>query len=385
MKTTKHFNRPHPLWIELMRITFTSLVMMISMLSMQGMENTSDKIQNRLPKYGQIQLKLQENVLIREIEGDPNYSFGRALGDLAVDKKGNLFVLDFDRILKYDSRGKFIGTIGKKGEGPGEFQQPNKIFIHERGDVYISDRGRILHVFGNDGKYMKQIKLSFMISLGTKNLFVDRDGNVFAAMMEMSESGPNTVLVKADLNGKIIKKIEVFIDRNTKVTGSRSGGVMGGLIHGYSERLYFYPVQQTLLCCGANTNYELSLFDLNGNLKTAFSKEEDAKQISAAEKKYFGPSAVFPSHRPYFNNILSDEDGRIYILRSKSILDKNPAIEIDIFDQNGHYLYRTEAPFKPQVLVNESFYSIEQDENQMRMIKKWTIRNYRELKANSND
>jgi hypothetical protein len=35
---------------------------------------------------------------------------------------------------------------------------------------------------------------------------------------------------------------------------------------------------------------------MNGNLKTAFSKAEDAKWISDEEKKYFGPSAVFPTH-----------------------------------------------------------------------------------------
>jgi hypothetical protein len=150
---------------------------------------------------------LQENVLIRENEGDPNYSFGRVIGDLAVDKRGNLFILDSDRILKYGANGKFIGTIGKKGEGPGEFQQPYKIFIHERGDVYISDRGRILEVFKNDGKYVKRIILSFMISPSTNNFFIDRDDNIFAAILEISESGPKTVLVKADPDGKILKNM----------------------------------------------------------------------------------------------------------------------------------------------------------------------------------
>ena len=365
-----------------MKKTLSSLVIMMGMLSLQTTGNAYDEILNLLPKHGQLQFELQENVLIREIEGDPNYSFGRALGDLAVDKEGNLFVLDFDRILKYDSHGKFIGMIGKKGEGPGEFKQPNNIFIHERGDVYISDLGRILHVFGNDGKYVKQIILRFMVLFGTNNLFVDRDENIFAAMTEMSESGPNTVLVKADLNGKILKKIEFAPDRNIKVKGS---GVMGRLIHRYSERFYFCSVQETLLCCGTNTKYKLKLYDLDGNLKTAFSKEEDAKTISTEEKKYFGPDAVFPSHRPFFDNILSDEDGRIYVVKSKSIFEKNSTIEIDIFGLNGQYLYRTEVPFTPRAIVKGSFYSIEQDENQMRTIKKWMIRNYRELKINSND
>jgi hypothetical protein len=367
-----------------MRRILISLLMM-GMFCLYERGNASDKILNLIPKYGHLQLDLRENNLIKEIESDPNYSFGRVLGDIAVDQDGNLFVLDFDRILKYDSHGKYIGTIGKKGEGPGEFKQPNKIFIHEGGDVYISDRGRILHVFRNDGKYVKQIILSFMISIGANCLFIDRDENIYTAMMEMSDTGPNVILVKADPNGNILKKIKVVHDNYTKVTGSYSHGIMGGVIHGYSERLIFSALQNNLLCCGINTKYELFIYDLNGNLKTEFLKKEDATAISAEEKKKLGPDAVFPSNRPFIGDILSDEEGRIYIIRSKSVLDKSPANEIDIFDSNGHYLYRTVVPFKPKLILNGSLYSIEQDENQMRTIKKWEILNYRQLKVNSND
>ena len=89
---------------------------------------------------------------------------------------------------------------------------------------------------------------------------------------------------------------------------------------------------------------------------------------------------MFPPHRPFFSDILSDDEGRIYIVRTKSLLDKTPKTEIDIFSSNGNYLYGTSVPFKPRVFSKGSFYSIEQDENQLRMIKKWTIRNFRELK-----
>ena len=214
-----------------MRKTIITLLMMMGMLSLQATGNANEKIQNRLPKYGQLKLDLQENVMIKEIDGDPNYQFGAGLWDLAVDKQGNLYVLDYDRLLKYDSGGKFVGTIAKKGEGPGEFLPPDKIFIHERGDVYISDRNRFLQVFGSDGKYIKKIVLDFTISPNEKNLFVDRDDNIFAATMEMSESGLKTVLVKADPNGKTLNKIKVAKDDNFKIQGSSRGGVIGGLVH----------------------------------------------------------------------------------------------------------------------------------------------------------
>ena len=120
-----------------MRKIGVSFVLMIGVLSLHASGTAEEKIVNRLPKYGQVQLDLQESVIIREIEGDSNYQFGVGLWDLAVDKNGNLYILDYDRLLKYDSGGKYVGTIGKKGEGPGEFLQPGKIFIHESGAISI--------------------------------------------------------------------------------------------------------------------------------------------------------------------------------------------------------------------------------------------------------
>jgi hypothetical protein len=359
-----------------------SLVLMIGLLSLHASGTAEEKIVNRLPKYGQVQFDLQESVALKEIEGDSNFQFGRAIGDLAVDTRGDLFILDYDRLLKYDAEGRFVGMIGKKGEGPGEFLQPRRLFADEPGDLYVSDRGRFLHIFGSDGKYLKKVALEFTISFNASNFFIDRNDHIYAAMMEVSESGPKTTLVKADPSGKILKKLEVVRDRNTQIQGSSRGGTMGGMVHEYSERLCFNRVGKSLLCSGTNTSYELSLFDLEGNLQATFSKEAAAIPITAEEKKSQGPSAVFPPHRPFFSDILSDEEGRIYIVRTKSLLDKSPKTEIDIFSSNGHYLYGTAVPFKPRAFSKESFYSIEQDENQLRMIKKWTIRNFRELKTN---
>jgi 6-bladed beta-propeller len=364
-----------------MRKTGISLVLMIGLFSLYASGTAEEKIVNRLPKYGQIQLDLQENVIIKEIDGDSNYQFGNGLWDLAVDKNGNLYILDYDRLLKYDSSGKFLETIGKKGEGPGEFLQPRRLFADEKGDIYVSDRYRFLHLFGSDGKFVKKIALEFTISFNANSFSIDRSGFIYAAMMDVSESGPKTTLVKADPNGKILKKFEVVRDRNVQIQGSSRGGVMSGMVHEYSERLCFNRVGQSLLCSGTNTSYELSLFDLERGLRTTFSKDAEAIQITAEEKKTLGPSAVFPSYRPFFSDILSDEEGRIYIVRTKSLLDKTSKTEIDIFSSDGHYLYGTVVPFKPRAFLKGSLYSIEQDDHQMRMIKKWTIRNFRELKV----
>jgi hypothetical protein len=60
--------------------------------------------------------------------------------------------------------------------------------------------------------------------------------------MEASESGPKIPMVNADPNGKMLKKFEVVRDRNVQIQDSSRGGVMGGVVHDYSERLCFNRV-----------------------------------------------------------------------------------------------------------------------------------------------
>ncbi len=69
------------------------------------------------PKYGEIDLDLVENLSIGNDE-DPNFQFYR-IGGIIVDKQENIFVLDAGncRVQKFDSKGKFLKTFGRKGQG----------------------------------------------------------------------------------------------------------------------------------------------------------------------------------------------------------------------------------------------------------------------------
>ncbi|MBT3306921.1 MAG: 6-bladed beta-propeller [Alphaproteobacteria bacterium] len=51
----------------------------------------------------------------------------------------------------------FISAWGQKGEGPGQFQDPTGIAVHDK-EVYVSDaRGGRVQVFDLDGKFRRQI------------------------------------------------------------------------------------------------------------------------------------------------------------------------------------------------------------------------------------
>jgi hypothetical protein len=82
--------------------------------------------------------------------------------DIAFDLEGNLYVLDSGnhRIQKFGRDGKFIETIGSKGQGPGEFQFPESLEIDSEGFLYVAEMGnRRIQILNPDGKDHKIIKL----------------------------------------------------------------------------------------------------------------------------------------------------------------------------------------------------------------------------------
>ncbi len=54
--------------------------------------------------------------------------------NVAVDKDGNLYVADTlnDRVEVFDADGNFIRTLGKNGDGPGDFARPKGIAVDPR-------------------------------------------------------------------------------------------------------------------------------------------------------------------------------------------------------------------------------------------------------------
>jgi DNA-binding beta-propeller fold protein YncE len=64
---------------------------------------------------------------------------------VAVDREGNLFVLDtaLGRVLAYDPQGVYIGGFGTSGKAPGFLNKPKDFTLNENGDLYVAEEGRV--------------------------------------------------------------------------------------------------------------------------------------------------------------------------------------------------------------------------------------------------
>jgi len=81
------------------------------------------------------------------------YSFSRQT-DVAWDPAGNIFVSDgYDdaRVVKFDKNGRFVKSVGTRGNGPLQFNTPHSIAVDAKGLVYVADRGNArVQVLDND-------------------------------------------------------------------------------------------------------------------------------------------------------------------------------------------------------------------------------------------
>ena len=103
-------------------------------------------------------LELKTDLTIGAEDGSDNELFYRVY-DIAVSTKGRIYVLDngLDRVQVYDSTGSYQQTIGRKGEGPGEFFFPTAIAVDPFGRLYVADQARIT-VFDEKGNFLDDLR-----------------------------------------------------------------------------------------------------------------------------------------------------------------------------------------------------------------------------------
>lgn len=334
-------------------------------------------------KHGVFSPALEEQVLVRDAE----LKMFRRISDIAVDSKGNIYVLDegLAQVAVFDPGGGLVRMIGKKGQGPGEFSNPRKLFIDARDRLYVCDQGTSILAFDPDGGFERSIKLDFMMPafpLEARFFYITEGWNIYALSWSFTESGFDQNLVKAGGNGKIGATLARYPEENVKVSGGAGGGVMGGILHPYSAAAVFCA-RADRLYHGSNLEYKIFVSDLEGRLIRTIELSEPAADITAQERAYLGEgkgNVKIPSHRPFFKSLAVDDRGRLLVTRVKPLLEKQPGEAIDIFGPDGSYLCRTRLPLSPNAIHGDVVFAMDADEDKLFVLKKFTIKNYADLK-----
>jgi len=155
---------------KILKLTASGVLMLffISLVSFPQKIENKDGIHlihnEKIGKWGnQPKISLEYIKNIGDLESEDENVLFYMPSDIAVDKEGNVYVLDSGnhRIQKFDPDGDFLASFGRQGQGPGEFQYPQSIDLDPEGNLYVSDSGnQKIQIIKPDGSLAEELKIT---------------------------------------------------------------------------------------------------------------------------------------------------------------------------------------------------------------------------------
>jgi len=328
------------------------------------------------PKIPKLKMRIvfEEDLTIGVVEGDENYMFGMRVY-FNVDDEGNIYVTDWDRkrIQKYNPQGKYIQTIGRKGQGPGEFQNVWVPRFDKDSNIYVTDiAGHRISFFDKKGIFLKQIKIPsvssslYMNSRGyfvtTKSLHIEeKDGNKFTSIFGLYDEKFNII---SEIHRETWEP-KAPTGRDTKSMAQFLANIMSDMA--FKPTYRYMLTKDDFLYFGYPEKYEICIFSSEGKLIKKIQREYDLIKISKKHKDNFikemeddflrlspYPEDIrkqsvqfikFPKFKPAYQRFALMDNGWLLVIIDSS--DKDSKL-IDIFDLDGKYI----AQFTTSVSTN---------------------------------
>jgi hypothetical protein len=296
--------------------------------------------------------------------------------------------MKYNRIQKYDRSGKYLQTIGRQGQGPGEFQLPAIIRIcNLSGNIYVKDYARNIVVFDEHGKFLRNIRLKDVVED-----FVPVDNGSFLSVLhKTADPDLSSVHSLCSINSQgEISRIYAEFPYTIFTAKAWGGTIMAST--GYELSLYLIRLDDQSYLYGYSKNYELVVIDKDGNMLYRINRDEPSIKFTYEERRKLKnsriPGYMPPEYKPHFYMIWCDSRGRIYVqrnrahttVRGKGSIDISEK-EVDIFNKDGYFLYKTTLPRNTRVIKDGFLYSYKADEEGgFESVLRYKIKNWDQIR-----
>jgi hypothetical protein len=299
--------------------------------------------------------------------------------DIALDSKGNLFVLDAGNhcIKKFDPAGHLLGSFGRKGEGPGEIEFVTGMDFDREDRLVVYDHGNNrFTVFANTGVFVKTAGINEIGWRSVLGMEIDAKGRLYIESSRMHEWAP-----KPD-NWTVISRVNLDTMTETPIDSAsfksfywrQDGDTRTGASAPYSPGLSWGVAPNGDVVIANSADYSIKIFSPDLSLRREVRPTRARKTVTDKDKEeYFSgfegenlliwlrQTVEFPKYMPYFDRFLIDGDGYMLFLVGEPT-DSTQLYEV--FSPDGEFVNGVTLPrlSRRPILAGKYIYTIARGE-----------------------
>jgi hypothetical protein len=319
------------------------------------------------PAGGQVTVELEELWRLGGYSDDDNEFFG-VISQCREDAEGNLYLLDsqLSEVKVFSPEGEYLRTIGRQGEGPGEFRNSNDLFLGFGNVVGVVQvwPGKIVRLT-TDGEPLDNFPLPSVEGGGFQLVFSTRaleDRVVIAGQQQRSVEGKQVAIVylKAfDSEGNEL----AHYHQETQETRFGSMEFDEKSFTSFQQRWALAPDGRVFAALSFD-DYAIHVWRPDGTLDRVIEREFEPLQRTDRQKDRFqrmfdgitrwNPNSTFqvsPTHQA-ISRLFAREDGTLWVLSSRGVYDRpeGTLAVFDVFDRDGRFAeqVRLDGPGDPE-------------------------------------
>ena len=331
------------------------------------------------------QWELVEDLRLGSMDAVGPELFG-SIGDFEVDDEGRIYILDRTafEVRVFDREGVYLRSIGRQGEGPGEFKQPQGLEIDDLGRLWVVDSGNQRYsVFDTTGALVEEIR-RFTGGNGPW-LALLNDGRVIDFDFSLRETRGVLTFILHQPDGTVIDTVPLpDFERASFVIQTENSLSSYEIAFSPALRRFFDP--RGYLWFGVSDSYRIIQVDLtSGDTLRIIEKDYDPVSVSRAERDAALESydrlvqhggrvdpSRFPTEHPAFADLIVDQSGFLWVTPAtpqegeitESVLSQLRPATFDVFDDSGTYLGRvaTSLPLLRPKITEQHLYGTTLDD-----------------------
>ena len=319
----------------------------------------------REPIYSRDVFQLEEEISIGGKEGKEEYIFYQ-IGSIEVDEDERIYISDSkeSKIKVFNRNGEHLFSMGRKGQGPGEFEKIYRIQITNKNELLVFDSNtRRLSFFLLNGDFIKSIHINF---LNVLNLFMNSKGGYIIQSVKLD---PVTAYALTSID---------LCDSQFNIKMNIAASKPQDVLTPFLSYIVWKPMKNDYIALGNNENYEIDIFDSDGNIVRKIIKAYDPVEVSDEERKQALErlqqqiNKDVPRFHPAYNRFTIDEEYRIYV-QTWEKPEEEERYFYDVMDPDGKFITKIVLSFPPCIWKKNKLYTIEEDEEGFQFVKRYRV------------